>query len=176
MATQKTATSKVAAKTTSTKASSTTTVKAKTSAPKTQTAKTVAPKAELYIVNGAKKLDAAHAFKKAVSPIYGVDEFSWKGKLEKGAVKFIRKDGKSVPTNDIYNSGYTLIGKAMNLFHVKNALVEHSHTSEDQCYNYGNPKTVLEYVGDDKTHTIYVRIYDNAQGEANDRWVTISID
>lgn len=173
MATQKNATKKVAAKTT-TKTSSTTTVKAKTSTSKTT--KTIAPKAELYIVNGVKKLDADHAFKKSVSPIYGVDEYVFKGKLVKGAVKFIRKDGKSVPTNDIYNSGYTLVGKAMQLFAVKNALVECSHTSEDQSYNYGNPKTVLEYVGDDKVHTLYVRIYDNAHGEENDRWVTISID
>lgn len=151
----------------------TTTVK-KTS---TRTRKVV-PTAELYIVNGGEaKFDKAHGFKKSVSPIYGVEEYSWTGKLTKGEVKFVRPTGTSVPTNNIYNSGITLIGKALHAFSIHNALVVTAEGSCDQIITYGNPDTKLEYVGDEEVHTVYVRVYDNANGgDLNDRWIALSID
>lgn len=131
--------------------------------------------ADLYVINGVKKLDAAHQFNKQISSIYGVEEYVWTGALKAGAVKFVRPSARQVPTNDVYNSGYTLVGKAQQFFAVDEALTANSENG-DQIYNYGNPRTVLRYVGPAEEHTLYVRIYDNAAGEPNDRWLTLAIE
>lgn len=96
--------------------------------------------------------------------------------MKKQEVKLLRKSKSQVPVSNTNDSGITLVGNASKLFEVKNALTVASSEYSDQVYNYCNPESKLFYVGDEKVHTIYVRIYDNASGTDNDRWVTISIE
>lgn len=130
---------------------------------------------DLYFLEGEGGIDAAHQFKAQISGIYGMKEYYWIGKIGQGPVSFKHADGRPVPVPADANHGYTLVGKAKDFFSAENALVVLSE-SGDQAYVYVQPESVLRYVGDDKVHTIYVRVYDNDNGDNNDRWLTLSID
>lgn len=111
-----------------------------------------------------------------ISPIYATEEYYTTCILKKGnIVSFSRACGSSVPVREQNNSGYTLVGKAKSLFKASKALVANGETSDDQEYVYVNLNSRLEYVGETSEHSIYVRVYDNANGNNNDRWVVISI-
>lgn len=129
---------------------------------------------DLYIIGPSNSFDPSHQFKSQISGIYGVQEFIWTGVLEPGPLSFRRKDGQQVPVPADSNHGFTLVGKAKDLFRVENALVVLSETG-DQAYAYIQNDSTLVYVGDDKPHTLFVRIYDNASGENNDHWLALSI-
>lgn len=130
---------------------------------------------DLFIVEGNNTPDAAHQFCSQISGIYAVKEYFWKGVIHKGVIKFIRKNGKVVPTPADSNHGYTLVGKAKDMISPENAL-EVLSESGDQAYVYIQPESFIRYIGDEKPHTIYVRIYDNNAGDNNDRWLTLSIE
>lgn len=148
---------------------------------KKTTKKVAAPKSswvgseDLYIIENGCNADSAHQFKSQVSGIYGVKEYFWKGIIHKGVVKFVHASGKQVPVPADSNHGYTLVGKAKNLFAPENAL-EVLSESGDQAYVYIQPESFIKYVGDENEHTIYVRIYDNTTGKNNDRWLTLSVE
>lgn len=151
-------------------------------------AKKVTPKAkvgaedfaDLYVVTSGRLL-ATKRFKKHISPVYGCEELYWKGKLAQGTVvSFVASDKSIRPIVDCFNEkggpGFTLEGEgAIAAFKVENALTITSNNG-DQVYNYVNADSKLVYVGDDKVHTVYVRIYDDVVGCANGRWVVISVD
>lgn len=130
---------------------------------------------DLYVVGLSNGMDGAHQFKSQISGIYGVKEYIWTGILEQGPISFRRRNGHPVPTPADSNHGYTLVGKAKDFFQVENALVVLSE-SGDQAYAYIQSDSALKYVGDDKPHTLFVRIYDNDSGDNNDRWLTLSIN
>lgn len=130
---------------------------------------------DLYIIENGCSADPTHQFKSQVSGIYGVKEYFWKGIIHKGVVKFTHASGKQVPVPADSNHGYTLVGKAKNLFAPDNAL-EVLSESGDQAYVYIQPESFIKYVGDENEHTIYVRIYDNTTGKNNDRWLTLSVE
>lgn len=157
-----------ATKQTATKAASTTCKKA--NAPKWKGDQ------DLFIVINGKEVTSQEQFKSQLSPIYNVEEFYWTGKIDPTAtIKFVRSNGQDLPIRNEANHGFSLIGQAMTKFEVRNGLQIPSETND--CNNvYVNPNTELIYVGDNKKHTIYVRIYDNASGNYNDRWLTISIE
>lgn len=128
---------------------------------------------EGYCLN-EKSFGKVHEMKKVTS-VFGVDEYTYVGKLHQGEVTFIGGEGlKEVyPVKEGDNHGFTLEGKAQEIFHCENALVRHSD-SENRDFVYVNPKSVLKFVGDTKKcYTIKVRFYDNCYGEGNNRWVVI---
>ena len=128
---------------------------------------------EGYCLN-EKSFGKVHELCKATS-VYGVEEYTYKGKLHQGEVTFVGGEGlKEVyPTLSGTNHGYTLEGLAQKIFHAENALVRHSD-SEDRDFVYVNEKSVLKFVGDShKSYTIKVRFYDNCYGNDNNRWVVI---
>jgi len=159
-------------------AKKTTTASKKPTASKTVKAvkKEFAGTADLFILNGNKRLDSKHQFNENLSPLYGVMEYVWEGELKPGEVALVRKSQSKVPTGDTYNSGITLVGNAIAFFKVENALTTVSEECSDQVFNYCNPESKLVYIGEAGHHTVYVRVYDNANGTNNDRWATISIE
>ncbi len=130
---------------------------------------------DLYIIGPNNGFDSAHQFKSQISGIYGVKEYYWTGVLEQGVLSFRRADRHAVPTPADANHGFTLVGKAKDYFQAENALVVISE-SGDQAYVYIQSNSSLKYVGDNKVHTLFVRIYDNDNGSNNDRWLTLSIN
>lgn len=130
---------------------------------------------DLYLISNERGFDSAHQFKSQISGIYGVKEYIWTGVIPQGRIDFKHLDGRPIPVPADSNHGYTLVGKAKDLFEAENALVVLSE-SGDQAYVYIQPESHIKYVGDDKVHTLYVRIYDNDNGENNDRWLTLSIN
>lgn len=130
---------------------------------------------DLYIISQGHGYESSQQFKSQISGIYGVKEYYWTGRLEQGPVTFCHKNHHPVPVPTDANHGFTLVGKAKDYFQAKNALVVLSE-SGDQAYVYIQPDSQLYYVGDDKIHTLYVRIYDNDSGSNNDRWLTLSIN
>lgn len=130
---------------------------------------------DLYLVLGDGKILPAYQFKSQISGIYGVKEYVWQGVIPNGIVSFRHANGNPVPVPADANHGYTLVGKAKDFFSADNALVVLSE-SGDQAYVYVQPESNLKYVGDEKAHTLYCRIYDNDNGDNNDRWLTLSID
>ncbi len=131
---------------------------------------------DLFIEINDSMRDSAHQFKIQLSHLYNVEEYYWTGKITPHAkIRFLHKDGRELPVHENTNHGFCLIGNAMKAFDVDNALIVPSDMN-DALYVYINPKSELRYIGDSKKHTIYVRIYDNANGNINDRWLTISIE
>lgn len=111
-----------------------------------------------------------------ISSIYGTEEYYTTCILKRGTViNFKRYNDSFVPVREQSNCGYTLVGKAKQLFKANKALVAYGEPSDDQEYVYINNNSEIQYVGETSEHTIYVRVYDNASGERNDRWVVISI-
>ncbi|MFA6829471.1 MAG: hypothetical protein WCR67_02045 [Bacilli bacterium] len=128
---------------------------------------------ELYLaINGKKKLFSVHT-----SPIYGVNEYYFEGNFGHGdSIRFVRENGHEVPVHHTPNCGYTLVGKAQRLFSASKALIANGEAGDDQEYVYINDHSSLSYIGEDGTHTLFIRIYDNLNNINNDRWVVISID
>lgn len=130
---------------------------------------------DLYLVPEEDKIEAKYQFKSQISGIYGVKEYFWTGVVPQGKISFKHKNNNVVPVPSETNHGYTLVGKAKDLFSAENALVVLSE-SGDQAYVYIQAESHIKYVGDNKVHTLYIRIYDNGNGEDNDRWLTLSIN
>lgn len=111
-----------------------------------------------------------------ISPIYEVEEYYTECFFPKGCnVSFKRNDSSPVPVKDQSNCGYTFIGKAKQYFKAYKALVAYGELSDDQEYVYINSNSQINYIGESGSHKLYVRVYDNANGVKNNRWVVISI-
>ena len=118
-----------------------------------------------------------HQVSSQFSNIFACKEYFWKGKFSKGQkIKFVHKDGSEVPVHHSSNCGYTLVGKAQRMFSVSKSLCANGEPSDDQQYIYINEHSVLSYVGQAGTHTIFFRVYDNINNNNNDRWVVLYID
>ncbi len=128
---------------------------------------------DVYLVQENEK----HQFSAHVSPLYGTKEYYYTGVLYPNTeIRFVHKDGKPIPMSENSNCGYTLVGNARKAFMARRALVTNGETSDDQEYIYTTPHSQLIYTGDEKVHTIFLRIYDNINGLENDRWVVIYIE
>jgi len=130
---------------------------------------------DLYLISNNGEFREQYQFISQISGIYGVKEYVWTGVIPQGRIDFKHRDGRFVPVPSDTNHGYTLVGKAKDLFSAENALVVLSE-SGDQAYVYIQSESHIRYIGDNKVHTLYVRIYDNGNGENNDRWLTLSIN
>lgn len=127
---------------------------------------------DLFLVLDSKEIKMGSQ----ISPIYEVEEYYTECFFQKGSdVSFKRCNSTSVPVKDQSNCGYTFIGKAKQYFKAYKALVAYGELSDDQEYVYINASSQIQYVGESGKHKLYVRVYDNASGEKNDRWVVISI-
>lgn len=107
--------------------------------------------------------------------IFHVAEYMYSGTLHQGNIRFlIGEDLKEVaPVLEDYNHGFTLEGAAKEIFKVENSLNIYSPI-EKRIFSYVNGKSVLKFVGDpSKSYDLYIRIYDNANGYNNDRWVVL---
>lgn len=107
--------------------------------------------------------------------IFGVDEYVYKGKIHKGRCGFLGglRLSEQAPRPEDRDHGYTLEGLANEIFEVDNALVCHNE-GDNRTYCYTNSKSALKFVGDpSKNYELYVRIYENAYGINNYRWVVI---
>lgn len=127
---------------------------------------------DLFLVMGSdeKKMDSQ------ISPIYEVEEYYSECFFQKDCyISFKRNNSSPVPVKDQSNCGYTFIGKAKQYFKAYKALVAYGELSDDQEYVYINSNSQIQYVGESGNHKLYVRVYDNASGVKNDRWVVISI-
>lgn len=128
---------------------------------------------DVYLVQENEK----HQFSSHVSPLYGTKEYYYTGVLYPNKeIKFVHNDGRQIPVAGVCNCGYTLVGNARRFFQAKKSLITNGEMSDDQEYVYTTPHSQLYYVGDEKVHTIYLRIYDNNQDVENDRWVVIYIE
>ncbi len=128
---------------------------------------------DVYLVQENEK----HQFSAHISPLYGTKEYYYTGVLYPNTeIKFVHNDGKQIPMSGVSNCGYTLVGKAKKCFEARRALVTQGEASDDQEYIYITQYSQLFYVGDEKVHTIFLRIFDNNQGNDNDRWVVIYIE
>lgn len=128
---------------------------------------------DVYLVQENEK----HQFSSHISPLYGTKEYYFTGVLFPNTeIKFVHNDGRQIPFGGTYNCGYTLVGNARKAFEARKALSTNGEASDDQEYIYITPTSQLFYVGDEKVHTIFLRIYDNINGNDNDRWVVIYIE
>lgn len=128
---------------------------------------------DVYLVQENDK----HQFSSHISPLYGTKEYYYTGVLFPNTeIKFVHKDGKPIPIGGTSNCGYTLVGKAKKLFKARKALVADGESSDDQEYVYITQYSQLFYIGDEKPHTVFLRIYDNINGIDNDRWVVVYIE
>ncbi len=107
--------------------------------------------------------------------IFGCDEYVFKGRIHKGRCDFVGgKDLEEIiPEHLDYDHGYTLEGLAQKIFEVDNSLNIYS-PYEDRTFCYINSKSNLKFIGDPRrNYELYVRVYDNAHGYKNNRWVVI---
>lgn len=127
---------------------------------------------DIYFAQGKTR----YQLRKHVSPFYSGEEYFFTGTLVKGEeVCFTHRDGTRIPIHENINCGYTLVGNAKKYFEAKRALCANGETSDDQEYIYVNKYSELYYVGETEEHSLFIRIYDNANGINNDRWVVIYI-
>lgn len=125
---------------------------------------------DLYLAMENKR----YQFHKTISPVFHNDEYTLDISLKKGEeICFVHKNGDKVPRHLPENCGYTLQGKAKELFEFKNALVT---SNGNETYAYVNKDSSLFYKGEDTNQKLYLRIYDNCNGYINDRWVVIFIE
>ncbi len=111
------------------------------------------------------------------SPFFGGIEYVFHGTLIKGSrICFVHKDGRKIPVHEASDCGYTLVGKAKRYFEAKRALCADGESSDDQEYVYINQNSALYYVGETEEHSLFLRVYDNLNGNENDRWVVIYMD
>jgi hypothetical protein len=127
---------------------------------------------DIYFAQGKTR----YQLSRHASPFYSGEEYSFTGTLVKGEeVCFTHRDGTKIPVHENSNCGYTLVGNARKYFEAKRALCANGEASDDQEYIYINKHSELYYVGETEEHTIFIRVYDNANGINNDRWVVIYI-
>lgn len=125
---------------------------------------------DIFFIQGKK----SYQLFKHKSPFFNGDEYTFTGTLVKGQeVCFVHKDGRRIPVQENSNCGYTLVGKARQYFEAKKALCANGEDSDDQEYIYINKYSELYYVGETGEHSVYIRIYDNENGNINDRWIVI---
>ena len=111
----------------------------------------------------------------AQKSIFGIDEYVYKGKIHKGRCCFLtgKNLSKCAPSGDNWNHGFTLEGIAQEIFTVDKALIA-KNAAERRTFCYTNSNSVLKFVGDPKKkYNIFARIYENAYGIGNYRWVVI---
>ena len=136
---------------------------------------------DLYIRINNRKLSEQYQFRKVYSSIYDCDEYVWMGELPKGAtIKFTHADKRMLPNvlayNQISGPGVTLSGgeACMDLYYTKALICPVEGV--DMIYNFVDTTSRLHYRGKKGIRTIYLRIYDNATGIDNDRWLAISME
>jgi len=136
---------------------------------------------DLFIRIGKSEINKQHQFRKMYSTIYDCYEYVWRGNLAHNSIiKFTHMDGRVVPDPEVYNQisgpGCTFSGaEACATLMYENALVCPVEDF-DLVYNFVDHTSKLKYIGRTGRHTLYLRIYDNNNGENNDRWVVIAIE
>lgn len=136
---------------------------------------------DIFIRVGASQINEEHQFRKVHSGVYDCDEFVWRGYVEKGKkIHFSHGSGSVMPDPEVYNQisgpGMTFSGaEACADLVCKGALVCPVEGS-DLVYNFIDADSELVYNGKSAVHTFYVRVYDNATGLDNDRWLVISLE
>lgn len=136
---------------------------------------------DLFIRIGKSKINRQHQFRKTYSTIYDCYEYVWRGQLTHNqTIRFTHMDERVVPDPEVYNQisgpGCTFSGaEACATLKFDNALICPVENF-DLVYNFIDHTSKLTYIGRNKRHTIYVRIYDNNTGENNDRWIVISLE
>jgi hypothetical protein len=110
---------------------------------------------DVYLVQENDK----HQFSAHISPLYGTKEYYYTGVLFPNTeIKFVHNDGRQIPVSGTSNCGYTLVGNARKAFEARKALTTAGESSDDQEYIYTTQYSQLFYVGDEKVHTIFLRI------------------
>lgn len=107
----------------------------------------------------------------------GEPELMYEGRLHKGQLSLVSGENleAEIPTQG-YDHGYTIEGKAQELFVVDHASVSYN-AAEDRTFCYINPTSKLMFQGDpDKNYRIFFHIYENCVGEMNNRWVVITAE
>lgn len=134
--------------------------------------------AAIYLATSS-RLAKTRIMQKGSSPIYKTEEWSWSGRLKRGSVvRFVTKEGRLYPDPGCYDfnsgPGITIEGaEAIGCFKVEGALTFVSENGE-QIYNYIDSESELVFTGTQRRRTFYLRIYDEADGERNGRWIVIS--
>lgn len=109
--------------------------------------------------------------------VYGMPEYVAIGKFHAGRCAFlwVDKDQKTfVPYSKDFDYGYTFEGEAQSLFQVQNALACVAKDDEDRTYVYIKEDSNLIFLGkEDEDYEIDVRLFDNALGNPNNRWLVI---
>jgi|WetSurMetagenome_2_1015567.scaffolds.fasta_scaffold70352_2 hypothetical protein len=107
--------------------------------------------------------------------IFGVDEYVYSGRIHKGRCGFLcgKKLNQEAPVLTNWDHGFTLEGVAQQIFTVDKALIC-VNKDENRTFCYVNHYSRLKFIGDPmKEYQLYVRIYENAFGIENYRWVVI---
>lgn len=124
---------------------------------------------DLYLAIGNKRYQLIEQ----ISPVYNVTEYVFIGKLIKDQeISFVHLNGDKVPMHLNNNYGYTLQGNAQNLLKCEGAMIS-TNKEQSETYIYINKNSKLFYVGEEKEIKLFIRIFDNCNGQVNDRWMTI---
>ena len=135
-------------------------------------------KVDLYVKFKTTSIDEAHQFVEHVSEVYNCREFIFEGYMKKGlSFALVTKDGQVVPSYKAYNflggPGYTFDDEKTNAeLEVHDALVIKDGGT---TYNYINENSKLVYKGKFRKVTLFVRVYDDFNGDNNKRWVAINL-
>lgn len=136
-------------------------------------------KGDLFIKLKTTKLDDKHQFVCAHSGIYDCKEYIWEGTLRTGSTFTLRNEkNELVPNPNAYceysGPGFTFDDeKTCNELNVNDALV--IKADENLIYAYTNEKSSLTYLGKTRKVTLFVRVYDDNNGNANSRWLAINL-
>lgn len=136
-------------------------------------------KGDLFIKLKTTKLDDKHQFVAAHSGIYDCKEYIWEGTLRTGTTFTLRNSkDEIVPNPSAYceysGPGFTFDDeKTCKELQVNNSLV--IEASENVIYNYVNEKSNITYLGKTGKVTLFVRVYDDNNGNANSRWLAINL-
>jgi len=126
----------------------------------------------LYIKFKTTTCDEKHQFEETVSGIFNCKEYVWTGYLRRGLVFHFEDENGNVIPSGLENSGLTTDTELTNLLvEVKNALVV---KDGNNVYNYMNSDSAITYNGKWGKVTLYVRVYDNADGYDNNRWIALN--
>lgn len=136
---------------------------------------------DLFIKIGRRKIDKKYQFRRIHSSIYDCEEYVWQGEVPSNSViSFVHADNRTIPNATIYNQisgpGITLSGpEACYDFKVEHALTCKVEGA-DMIYHFVDENSKLYYIGKSKKLTLFLRIYDNANGLNNDRWIVLFIE
>lgn len=138
---------------------------------------------DLYVKIGpTSRLNKKHQFYKMHSEVYDCEEYVWRGRLIKGKkISFMHGDKTLVPNPESYNQisgpGITLNGGEAVADLAVHEAISCPVEGEDISYNFFSEGSYLIYNGNSrKLHTLFLRIYDNNNGNDNDRWLVISME